>query len=302
MSCYRPVTAFKPLGGGSILFAERGDCREISIPCGWCIGCRIDKREEWAIRCLLESQLHKVNSFVTLTYDEAHYPADGSLYYPDFQLFVRKLRRRGLRFRFFVAGEYGEELSRPHWHCLLFGCEFVDRVVCNSINAKQKVYTSALLAECWPHGFHSIGDVTYESCRYTAAYCMKKFVGPRAEDHYSRVDPSTGEIIRVAPEMCRMSLKPGIAFPWLQKFHSDIYETEYDAVIVKGQMKRVPRYFGDVLDKVLAGPEVDQLEFRRFQKAELRSGDRTAERLAVREQCELAKIAFFESKYNAGVI
>ena len=42
----------------------------IKIPCGRCIGCRLDYSRQWAVRALHESMLHKDNTFVTLTFDK----------------------------------------------------------------------------------------------------------------------------------------------------------------------------------------------------------------------------------------
>ena len=44
------------------------------IPCGQCIGCRIDYSRMWADRCILEAKEHDNNAFVTLTYDPEHLP------------------------------------------------------------------------------------------------------------------------------------------------------------------------------------------------------------------------------------
>ena len=42
------------------------------IPCGHCIGCRLEYSRQWANRCLLEMQQHEQNCFITLTYDDEH--------------------------------------------------------------------------------------------------------------------------------------------------------------------------------------------------------------------------------------
>lgn len=46
----------------------------IIIPCGQCIGCRLDYAREWADRCFLEMQQHKDNCFITLTYNREFLP------------------------------------------------------------------------------------------------------------------------------------------------------------------------------------------------------------------------------------
>ena len=47
-----------------------------ALPCGKCIGCRLDYSREWATRCALELLDYDINEcyFVTLTYDEDHCP------------------------------------------------------------------------------------------------------------------------------------------------------------------------------------------------------------------------------------
>lgn len=42
------------------------------IPCGKCIGCRLEYSREWANRGYLESKLYEHNYFITLTYDEKY--------------------------------------------------------------------------------------------------------------------------------------------------------------------------------------------------------------------------------------
>ena len=98
MTCYRPLTAFKPLDGGPVTFFEKPNSREIQLSCGQCIGCRIRKRENWAVRCYCESKMHQDNIFLTLTYDDEHLPSDGSLNYRHYQLFMKRLRKRSGRF------------------------------------------------------------------------------------------------------------------------------------------------------------------------------------------------------------
>lgn len=288
MACYRPITAWKP-EDGPILFAERKDCREIQIKCGSCIGCRIERREAWAVRCVAESKMHEVNSFVTLTYDDAHMPQNGSLNYRDFQLFMKRLRRKVGPVRFFMCGEYGAELMRPHYHALFFGLNFgADRVKCNSLRSSADIYRSETLEQLWPYGFSSIGDVTYASARYCATYTVKKITGQRAVDHYSRVVPSTGEIVQLEPEFGRMSLKPGIGESWLRKYWRDLYDV-HDAFIIEGRKVKVPRYFDLKMDSI-APVLMDSVEYARYLKCKIE--DNTAARLAAREKVAIAKANF----------
>ena len=46
----------------------------ITIPCGKCLACRLDKAKEWATRSIMEAKLHNKNCFITITYDNKHLP------------------------------------------------------------------------------------------------------------------------------------------------------------------------------------------------------------------------------------
>ena len=49
------------------------------VPCGQCIGCRLDYCRQWATRCMLEAKDYPKGScwFVTFTYDDEHLPEYG---------------------------------------------------------------------------------------------------------------------------------------------------------------------------------------------------------------------------------
>lgn len=288
MACFSPLRAFQT-EGGEIVFVERGAIkRPLTLPCGQCIGCRLERSRQWAMRCMHEASLHAENSFVTLTYSDEHVPDDYSLRYRDFQLFMKRLRKEYGKVRFYMCGEYGERLYRPHFHACLFGCGFPDRDVYLSSDSGSTVYRSASLERLWPFGFSSIGDVTFESAAYVARYVLKKVTGQAAEDHYMRVLEETGELVSVVPEFTHMSLKPGIGAEFYRKFRSDMYPRDY--VVVNGQKVKPPKFY-DRLEK-----EDDQraaeLELLRYMKSFEYDGDGTPERLAVREKVTRARLAF----------
>ena len=62
------------------LKARYGDSSIVPLPCGQCLNCKLNKAKEWAVRCVLEASLYDENFFVTLTYDDEHYPEDASLH------------------------------------------------------------------------------------------------------------------------------------------------------------------------------------------------------------------------------
>ena len=40
------------------------------LPCGRCMGCRLERSRQWALRCFHESKLYEDNCFVTLTFSD----------------------------------------------------------------------------------------------------------------------------------------------------------------------------------------------------------------------------------------
>lgn len=291
MPCYYPLSAFQ-CADGSIVFYEskRHDTvKSLSLPCGQCIGCRLERSRQWAIRCMHEAQMHTQNCFITLTYDDAHLPSDRSLHYRDFQLFIKRLRKRylGRRIRYYMAGEYGENFGRPHWHACIFGLDFDDKKLWKRTSANSLLYRSKELELLWPFGYSSIGDVTFESAAYVARYIMKKVTGKNASEHYQEIDPDTGEIINRTPEFTKMSLKPGIGYEWYKQYTSDVYPHDY--VVVRGKKVKPPKFY-DKKYKIDNPYEFDELLYIREKSAKLRYEDNTLERLAVKEQVVKAKL------------
>lgn len=290
MPCFRPLDAWQ-LDGGEVVFKERGKIkRALQLPCGQCVGCRLERSRRWAVRCVHESQMHEASSFVTLTYDDDHLPT--GLRYSDFQKFMKRVRKLFPGARFFMCGEYGESTFRPHYHACLFGVFFADRLL-HSSGGDYPVYRSDTLSRLWPLGFATVGDVSFESAGYCARYVMKKVTGDAAAEHYQRVDVRTGEIVQVAPEFCRMSLKPGIGMPWLEKYFKDVYGESKDAVVMNGVKSKPPRYYDKKLE-ILWPDMMDDIEFRRYQKSGLCAEDGTPERLAVRETVAKARLGLFK--------
>lgn len=235
-----------------------------------------------------EASLHEQNCFITLTYDNDHCPSDRSLNYGDFQRFMKRFRKKfkGSTIRFYMAGEYGEKFERPHFHACIFGFNFPDLTLWKRTPSGALIYRSKSLEDLWPFGYSSVGDVTFESAAYVARYVMKKRTGKGVGDHYETTDMETGEIKDRVPEFNRMSLKPGIGADWLKRFHTDVYP--HDRVIVNGREARPPKFY----DKKFAEQfpeEFEQLQFQRFVDAVDRFEDNTDERLAVKEQCTIAR-------------
>lgn len=267
MPCYHPISGwlsrnFTPAGKRTVVFNPRDGLidRPVTIPCGQCIGCRLERSRQWAIRCVHEASLHEQNCFITLTYDDEHIPSDGSLKLDDLQRFFKRLRKRIYphKVRYYAAGEYGEQLERPHYHACLFGWRPEDLEIIRQNHDGSYLYISSFLSEIWPNGFNSVGDVTFESAAYVARYVTKKITGKQAlktdEDGltpYQReyIDVLTGEVTvhDVTPEFVTMSRRPGIGKGWLEKYGSDVLS--YDEVIINGKPCKPPKYYDRCFEK-----------------------------------------------------
>lgn len=209
------------------------------VPCGQCLGCRLDWAGDWAARCEKEAKLHSHNSFVTLTYDDDHQPIGGSsrgtVSKRDFQLFMKRLRKARFgnakgEFRYFASGEYGDKTERPHYHALLFGCDFPDREL---FSGRAKLYVSAELQRIWGEGFCTVQAVNFATASYVARYVLKKVTVENHPDFTDRAEP-----------FILMSRRPGIGSDWYDKYKADVYPAGH-LVVGEGKMRRVPRYFDE---------------------------------------------------------
>jgi hypothetical protein len=284
MPCFKPLEGFRSASGRGISFNPRTGYvdQPMAVPCGRCIGCRLERSRQWAVRCQHEASQHPLKCFITLTYDDQHIPEGNTLVPEDLQKFLKRLRKHhpGLKIRYFACGEYGETTLRPHYHALLFGIDFPDKILYKKETPKSAaLYRSDTLTRIWGKGFASIGAITFDSAAYVARYTVKKINGAMAESHYQ------GRI----PEFGRMSLKPGIGTNWIERFQSDTYPS--DTVISKGHEAKPPRHY----DRFLQRTDPALLETVKRERV-LRSlspkqrANSTPDRLAVREEVTRAKI------------
>lgn len=253
MSCFKPLTGWyskykNPSGKRSIVFNSRealDPYHSLSIPCGQCIGCRLEKSRQWAIRCSLESQLYQNSYFLTLTYDDEHLPKSGSLVPDDLQKFLKRLRRyveyhgSYKKIRFFACGEYGDNFLRPHYHAIIFNLDISDLKRFSTSFSGDIYYTSETINQIWKNGYVIIGEVTFESCAYVARYVTKKMTGSQADFYYEGRQP----------EFVRMSRRPGIGSAWLDQYKSDVYPHDY-IVIRDGIKVKPPKYFDKLFESI----------------------------------------------------
>lgn len=245
------------------------------------------------MRCYHEASLYEQNCFITLTYNDDNLPDIGSLDYEAFQKFMKRLRKRytGKKIRFYMAGEYGDEKDRPHYHACLFNHDFEDKVYFRTTKAGSKIYTSKILDRLWPYGFNTIGEVTFESAAYVARYIMKKVQGNPQHANYQTIDKETGEVLYRDKEFTHMSLKKGIGQGWYEKWKTDVFPE--DIVVIKGVACKPPKYYYEKLKK--ENPEMfEEIAYNRSEKAREKCADNTEDRRLVKEKVLSAKLTLLK--------
>lgn len=243
MSCVSPLKGWRNRETGGIVFRRDDTSETMEVACGQCIGCRIDRRREWAMRIVHESSMHEYNGgncFITLTYRDIgecdfkqwrngfHVPSDWSLHKHHFQKFMKRLRRffGEQRIRYFVAGEYGVKCKhgidverigcpvcntgRPHYHACLFNASFPDLVSYGS-GPHGLRYTSPALEKIWKYGFVDVSELNFTTAEYVAGYVLKKVTGVKQDEYYTSFDLD-GNLTYLTPEYADMTRGHRCAF------------------------------------------------------------------------------------------
>lgn len=148
------------------------------VPCRWCMGCRIDKRNMWnnRIRWEVFEQQKKGfrSSFVTLTYNELNYR--GGVCKKDIIDFNKRLRehlsrnsdvRNNKDFKYFISSEFGDENNRGHYHGCYVGLE--------------SNFLDSFIRKTWKKGFHSCKPLLPSGIAYTVKYLDKQIFGPETK-------------------------------------------------------------------------------------------------------------------------
>lgn len=253
------------------------------IPCGNCIGCRLDYSRDWANRGYLESTLWEQNYFVTLTYDDKHIfiPEEveteegityteiiengwkGMLVPKDFTQFVKNFRQIMQRdkiqadgIRFIGCGEYGTQAKRPHYHLILFNCKLPqDSFYAPHLNwQKNTTWKNTIIERAWGKGIIDIAEANWNTIAYVARYITKKVNGKESEDFYAM----QGQL----KEFFRSSNQPGIGWGYYQKHKKEIYK--YDKILIQNQKGshwvKPPKYFDMLYERE------NPLEFEKIKK------------------------------------
>lgn len=231
----------------------------IKVPCGRCIGCRLDYSRQWALRSIHEAQMHNNFhdcSFLTLTFNNDmlnRRSNPNSLNKTAFRSWLKRLRKAvkceyNKEFRIMACGEYGSKHLRPHYHMLIYGFNFPDKYVYkyNKVHGIEVLYyRSPFLEKVWspaysnePFGFSVIGDVNFESSAYVARYVTKKLFGKQSVIYKD-----------IEPEFLTTSRMPGLGYDWLLKYYKEIFSRGF-CYNPKGFKAPIPRYYVNKLQEI----------------------------------------------------
>lgn len=170
-------------------------------PCGWCLNCRVDKRNAISDRCKYAFNEFGSGAFVTFTYDDAHIlhlirqdkygNKVATLSHKDSQDMIKRLRISIQRmykkhpkyekntkfhkfcndsFKYVSTGEYGGQYGRPHIHCLFFGLDY---------HHCKKIFKN-----CWDFGIVDIRPILDGGIDYVLKYLDKMVCGSDAVSLY----------------------------------------------------------------------------------------------------------------------
>lgn len=163
----------------------------VNVPCGWCLNCRVDKRNFLEDCCRFTQHKYNSSAFVCLTYDDYHLldklndRLEPSLRRADFQKFIKRLRRyldyHNLYdnnylykdFQYIACGEYGDQFARPHYHIIFFGIDsrFLDTII----------------TKIWQGGICESKPLKPGGIRYVLSYLEKQVFGDNAKELYDDV-------------------------------------------------------------------------------------------------------------------
>lgn len=262
--CTREITAFQNPTGGRPIFGWEGvkqGLPELKLPCGKCPECQKDYYTGWATRGSRELARWDSNVFITLTYDDTHLPPNKSLNKKEIQDFIKRVKKyfRSTKenpIRQSYCGEYGEQTKRPHYHAILYNCDFTDKRKHYLSSQGHQVYTSETLTKLWGRGNAEFGYASPASIAYLYKYILKK--KSRKERELPLSIEHDGVTYDVAHEFIESSRNPGIG---AHMRDSDSIKKGY--LSVNGVKKKLPKYYSEHLKE--SDPKTyENLQNRKF--------------------------------------
>lgn len=184
--------------------------------CRKCWQCRLTKVDDLVGRCIAESVTAVDWHVITLTYgrdDEgrAMHTAAAQLQPRDVENMLKLLRVHGYPVRYMIAGEYGGQFGRSHFHCVLVWQKSVPWMP--ELEKRRRwewVDANGEIREWWPHGTVYVERPAFEKLRYNLKYAIKETgqTGKEGWLGYSRFPPLGDQYFR---ERARKIAEQGLA-------------------------------------------------------------------------------------------
>ena len=250
-----------------------GEPASIGVPCGKCLICLEARREDWTFR--VKNELHHAKSayFVTLTYEDFALPVteDGeiTLSKRDVQLWMKQLRHKSKnQLRYYLVGEYGTKLERPHYHLILYNLE------------RENLHE---IGKTWEKGYVKIGTVTDASIHYVTGYIMF---------------PETEDTTRQKP-FSLMSRRPPLGHQYL-KDNTELHAgNQQFHVSNNGFAQKMPRFYRrKIFSEENNEKYREQLE-KRIHETEKIDKQKFPDYFAYKRECEQHRINHLKSKVKS---
>lgn len=216
MACINPINIRSPLGSEDLR-------RSIYVPCGKCAWCLKQKRDEWYIRFKMEQQDNEFTKFITLTYSDDNLPfyldeETGEYGYrankKDIQKFIKRMRKAGYKFKYFLVSEYAPKTRRPHYHALFFTNDNI---------------TDEDVRKSWQKGVTDTQEADDGALKYVTKYILK---GSDRDGNFklqsTRPAIGSGYIKKAIAEQCYRETEDG---------------TKTFTFPINGNLHKMPRYF-----------------------------------------------------------
>lgn len=197
---------------------------ERQVPCGRCLHCLSNYRNQWTCR-LMEEEKHSLSSyFITLTYEDDMFNIpiiqikrstgeitttlrNNGVTKVEMQLFIKRLRKLlDKHIKYYIVGEYGEKTRRPHYHMLFFSKKHYDW---------DKMFDVILRA--WSIGDKVIGQFKIDDVEQGSIHYVTKYHITRGCYPYGR-----------NPSFVMMSRRPPIGSDYYENYSIKKYHNEDD--------------------------------------------------------------------------
>lgn len=232
MICISPVTIRNPKYGQ----IDQID-QYMQVPCRKCSPCVLKRARQWMFRLQWEERRSLSSFFMTYTYDENNVPLTSNglltLHPTHHTEFMKRLRIRLKRdgydvpLKYYMAGEYGSDTERPHYHSILFNLPqfYADNIY--------------RLEDEWQKGAVDVRKCTKETIAYVCGYVnkLKHFTSPG--QRYKNTDLVDDRI----PELTKMSKHLGANFLSDQRIKKMKQDLEPTIKIEGGKQMAIPEYY-----------------------------------------------------------